>query len=157
MVREEGVRGWYAGLVPLWCRQVPYTVIKFLSFERVASLLFAYHPTPKRQMSAPQQLSVVFTAGYIAGLLCAVVSHPADVLVSQMYKDRSMAGGLVQRCGRVVEHVGSKGLWAGLAPRVLMVGTLTGLQWLIYGTFKAAVGLPTPGEVVGVVTVPHRD
>ena len=155
LLREEGVRGLYAGLVPLWARQVPYTVIKFLSFERVASLLFAYHPTPKQRMTAAQQLSVVFTAGCTAGVLCAVASHPADVLVSHLYKDSGLGGGLVERCRRVVGEVGYRGLWAGLAPRVLMVGTLTGLQWLIYGTFKAAVGLPTPGEVVEVLQVAH--
>ena len=156
LLREEGLRGLYAALVPLWGRQVPYTVIKFLSFERVASLLYSYHPTPKAEMSHRQQLAVVFTAGYIAGVLCGVVSHPADVLVSQMYRGEVKGGGVVERCRRVYGRVGFRGLWAGLAPRVLMIGTLTGMQWLLYGAFKAYVGLPTPGEAVGVVRVRHR-
>jgi len=41
--------------------------------------------------------------------------------------------------------IGFKGLWTGFLPRVIMIGTLTGLQWFLYGAFKAAVGLPTPG------------
>jgi len=41
--------------------------------------------------------------------------------------------------------IGFAGLWTGFWPRVVMIGTLTGLQWFIYGAFKAAAGLPTPG------------
>ena len=39
-------------------------------------------PTPKEQCSKTMQLGVSFAAGYIAGVLCAIVSHPADNLVS---------------------------------------------------------------------------
>lgn len=39
-------------------------------------------PTPKEQCSKPLQLGVSFAGGYIAGIFCAVVSHPADNLVS---------------------------------------------------------------------------
>ena len=114
-------------------------------------------------MSRPQQLTVVFTAGYLAGILCGLVSHPADVLVSHLYKAESPSAtpgastGLVARCREIVYGrggvggIGMGGLWAGLGPRLLMVGTLTGMQWLIYGSFKAAMGLPTPGDVVVVV------
>lgn len=45
----------------------------------------------------------------------------------------------------VVKQLGWKGLWTGLGPRIVMIGTLTGLQWLIYDTFKVYVGLPTTG------------
>ena len=161
MLREEGLRGLYKGLVPLWARQVPYTAIKFAAFERAASLLYALHGTPKARMSYAQQLGVVFAAGYIAGVLCGVVSHPADVLVSHMYK-APMQGGVLARSSRVLwgsdgaKGIGFRGLWAGLGPRVVMIGTLTGLQWLLYGAFKAWVGLPTPGEAVGAVRVVHR-
>lgn len=45
----------------------------------------------------------------------------------------------------VVKQLGWKGLWTGLGPRIVMIGTLTGLQWLFYDTFKVYVGLPTTG------------
>ena len=44
-----------------------------------------------------------------------------------------------------VKGIGFGGLWAGLGPRVVMIGTLTGLQWFVYGAFKTAIGLPAPG------------
>ena len=160
MLRKEGVGSLYAGLVPLWARQVPYTVIKFLSFERIATALFSYSPITKEGMTRPQQLTVVFTAGYLAGVLCGLVSHPADVLVSHLYQSTTAVSdnrGLLARCRDIVYGrggvggIGMRGLWAGLGPRLFMVGSLTGLQWLIYGSFKAAIGLPTPGDVIVVV------
>jgi solute carrier family 25 phosphate transporter 3 len=30
---EEGISGFYKGIVPLWCRQIPYTIVKFVAFE----------------------------------------------------------------------------------------------------------------------------
>jgi solute carrier family 25 phosphate transporter 3 len=31
------------------------------------------------------QLSVTFVSGYMAGILCAIASHPADTILSLMY------------------------------------------------------------------------
>jgi len=36
------------------------------------------------------------------------------------------------------------GLWKGLGPRILMIGTLTALQWFIYDSVKVAFRLPRP-------------
>ena len=38
----------------------------------------------------------------------------------------------------------TKGLWAGLGPRIIMIGTLTALQWFIYDSVKVAFRLPRP-------------
>jgi solute carrier family 25 (mitochondrial phosphate transporter), member 3 len=77
---------------------------------------------------------VTFLAGYWAGIFCAIVSHPADTMVSIMNKK----GGTV---GSIYNEIGFSGLWNGLGARIIMVGTLTGLQWWIYDSFKVACGL----------------
>jgi solute carrier family 25 phosphate transporter 3 len=150
-ISQEGFSNLYAGIGPLWARQVPYTIIKFMAFERIAEAIYKVLPKPKSEMSKTEQMGVVFTAGYIAGVLCGAVSHPADTMVSKINKLK-MEGGLMTKMRAIysgtstVPGIGFKGLWAGFTPRVIMIGTLTGLQWFIYGTFKAAVGLPTPGS-----------
>lgn len=40
MVQSEGINAFYKGLVPLWCRQIPYTMMKFASFEKTLELLY---------------------------------------------------------------------------------------------------------------------
>jgi solute carrier family 25 (mitochondrial phosphate transporter), member 3 len=139
--REEGLNGFYKGLAPLWGRQVPYTVVKFVAFERVVSAFYQYVFTqPKESYSKPTQLSITFASGYIAGVFCAIVSHPADTIVSKLNQnDKATIGGIVKEMGMFA--LATK----GLAARIIMIGTLTGLQWWIYDTFKVAVGLKASG------------
>lgn len=150
MLRTEGLGGLYAGLVPLWCRQIPYTVVKFTSFEAIADQLFAVMPKKKADMSQAEQLGVVFSAGYLAGILCATISHPADILVSKV-NSVSSQGSFVSKAKLIYSGnatqpgIGFKGLWVGLPARIVMIGTLTGLQWFLYGAFKQHFGLPAPG------------
>merc|ERR1712160_117832 len=96
IMQAEGWSGFYKGIAPLWCRQIPYTIVKFVAFEKTVRYLYAnVFTAPRESYSKNFQLMVTFMAG----------------------------------------------LWAGLGARIFMVGTLTGLQWWIYDTFKVAMGL----------------
>lgn len=56
----------YKGVVPLWMRQIPYTMMKFACFERTVELLYKFVvPKPRSECSKPEQLVVTFVAGYI--------------------------------------------------------------------------------------------
>jgi len=149
-IRNEGFANLYAGIAPLWARQIPYTIIKFMAFERIAEFFYSLIGKPKSELRKHEQLAVVFTAGYAAGVLCGAVSHPADTLVSKINKLK-MDGGLGDKVKMIYygtpssPGIGFKGLWGGFVPRVIMIGTLTGLQWFIYGAFKTAYGMPAPG------------
>jgi len=112
---------------------------KFFFFEKVVKLFYTHVFTKERkEYSKATQLSITFASGYIAGVVCAIVSHPADTIVSKMGK-----GG--QGPVEILQQLGFKGVWKGLATRIIMIGTLTGLQWWIYDTFKTAYGLGTSG------------
>lgn len=46
--KTEGLNGFYKSLVPLWCRQIPYTMMKFACFEKTIELLYKYvEPSPQ--------------------------------------------------------------------------------------------------------------
>jgi solute carrier family 25 phosphate transporter 3 len=142
LVREQGVSGLYKGLVPLWLRQIPYTIMKFTAFESVVEMIYKTALSkPKEEYNKVQQLAVSFIGGYIAGVFCAVVSHPADVVVSKLNKVQDAT------IGQIVSELGFKSMWSGLLPRIFMIGTLTALQWFIYDSFKVYVGLPTTGAI----------
>merc|ERR1711970_483260 len=139
ILKEEGVNGFYKSLVPLWGRQIPYTMMKFACFEKTVEFLYAnVVPKPRAECTKGEQLIVTFAAGYIAGVFCAIVSHPADTLVS--YLNKAQGSGI----GDAVKVLGWKGLWGGLGPRIIMIGTLTALQWFIYDGVKVQLGLPRP-------------
>jgi len=87
---NEGVNGFYKGLSPLWMRQVPYTMVKFAAFENTVKAFYKYAFTkPKDSYSKSTQLMITFLSGYWAGIFCAIVSHPADTMVSILNKKSS--------------------------------------------------------------------
>lgn len=143
-VQQEGVAGLFKGVTPLWGRQIPYTMMKFAAFENVVQALYKYVvPKPRAECSKGEQLGVSFAAGYIAGVLCAVVSHPADNLVSKLNATKGVSA------REIISEMGWVALFTrGLPLRIIMIGTLTGLQWGIYDAFKVSVGLPTTGAEV---------
>lgn len=66
----------YKGVVPLWMRQIPYTMMKFACFERTVELLYKYVvPKPRSECSKPEQLVVTFVAGYIGKLHRRCTQH----------------------------------------------------------------------------------
>jgi len=137
--RSEGLMGFYKGLPPLWMRQIPYTMMKFACFERTVELLYQHVvPKPRADCTKSEQLVVTFVAGYIAGVFCAIVSHPADTIVSKLNK-----GAGASAMG-ILKELGPMGVWGGLFPRIIMIGTLTALQWFIYDSVKVVFKLPRP-------------
>jgi len=133
----------FGSLVPLWGRQVPYTMIKFVGFYLTADWIYAElakRGVQKSSLSEGTQLAITFAAGYWAGIFCAIATQPMDNLVS-------MKGNPINKSkswGEMAKEAGAKTLFTkGLGTRVFMIGTLTGLQWWIYGTTKSVMGFGT--------------
>ena len=144
-LRKEGLFGFYKGITPLLMRQVPYTMVKFAAFEKTVEFFYRNIFTKgKKNYSKATQLSVTFLSGYWAGIFCAIVSHPADTMVSKLNKVKSNDP-VMTSIKKIYGEIGLAGLWRGLSTRIIMIGTLTGLQWWIYDSFKTAVGLQTTG------------
>lgn len=142
---KEGIAGLYKGIVPLWGRQIPYTMCKFATFEETVKMIYKQLGHPKESYGGLAQTGVSFLGGYIAGIACAVISHPADVMVSKLNADRQPGESAGKAMTRIYGNIGFSGLWNGLPVRIVMIGTLTAFQWLIYDSFKVYCGLPTTG------------
>ena len=83
-----------------------------------------YHRLPgkKSDYSGGAQTAVAFSGGYLAGILCAIVSHPADVMVSKLNASRQPSEAFGAAVGRIYKDIGFGGLWAGLPVRIVMIG-----------------------------------
>lgn len=121
--------------------------MKFAAFERTVEAIYTYFLSHKKhEYNKLQQLGVTFAAGYWAGIFCAIVSHPADTIVSKLNNVKRAEGeGAFVAIKSIARDLGFGGIWRGLGARIVMIGTLTALQWFIYDTFKVYVGLPTSG------------
>jgi solute carrier family 25 phosphate transporter 3 len=117
-------------------------MVKFLAFERIVELTYKMLPGEKKDYNKLQQIGITTFSGYSAGILCAIVSQPADNVISMLNKDKNATIGGILRDPKI--NMSSLFL-KGLGPRIVMVGTLTSLQWCIYDVFKTIVGFPTSG------------
>ncbi|RYP05424.1 hypothetical protein DL765_009840 [Monosporascus sp. GIB2] len=85
MARVEGLRGFYAGFVPLLAKQIPYAVGQFSVQEAAVEAIYrALGPERKARLTHLQSTGVELGSGIAAG--AAVLSHPADTLLSAINK-----------------------------------------------------------------------
>lgn len=141
ILKEEGVaRGFYSGFGPILFKQVPYTMTKFVVYERVSEAILSSMSTPKDQLSAGTLTTVNLGSGLIAGAAAAIVSQPADTLLSKINKQKGAEGSIVTRLATLAKELGVRGLFLGLGPRIVMVGALTSGQFAIYGDLKRVLG-----------------
>jgi solute carrier family 25 phosphate transporter 3 len=139
MLKNEGVGAFYAGFGPILFKQVPYTMTKFVAFEKVSELVFKQFP--KETLSDGQQTVANLGSGLIAGFAAAIVSQPADTMLSKINKTKGLPGeGTTSRLIKISKELGLKGSFSGIGARLFMVGPLTAGQFAIYGDLKKALG-----------------
>ena len=148
ILKEEGVGSFYNGFTPILFKQIPYNIAKFLVFERASDAIFAAVGTPKNQLSESKLTLINLSAGIIAGCSAAFVSQPADTLLSKVNKTKKAPGqSTIGLLGQLAKQLGVVGSFAGLPTRLVMVGTLTSLQFTIYGHIKKMLNCPKAVEL----------
>ncbi|KAI6387768.1 mitochondrial phosphate carrier protein [Pyricularia oryzae] len=146
ILKNEGVGAFYSGFVPILFKQIPYTVTKFVAFEKVSEFIFSQ--LDKSSLSSGGQTAVNLGSGLIAGFAAAIVSQPADTMLSKINKTKGMPGeGVVSRLVKIGGELGVRGSFAGLPTRLFMVGGLTAGQFAIYGDIKKALGATNGVEI----------
>jgi len=142
ILREEGVlRGFYSGFGPILFKQIPYTMAKFVVYEIAAENIYKSIGKSKDQLSSGANDAVNLGSGVIAGAAAAIISQPADTLLSKINKTKGAEGeSISSRLVGLSKQLGVRGLFLGLGPRIVMVATLTAGQFAIYGRIKAALG-----------------
>eukprot|EP01083_Nonionella_stella_P073076 197341_1 len=142
MLKTEGIGGFYAGLGPILAKQVPYTMAKFAVQGSAADAIYSSMGKSPSDLSSGQNIGVSLASGVVAGVAAAIISHPADTLLSKINKAGAGGDGpLVQRLANIAKEVGFVNLCTvGLIPRCVMIGTLTAGQFGIFDTVMNALG-----------------
>lgn len=150
LAREEGFRGFYSGFVPLLFKQVPYAVGQFSVHEAAVEVIYrSIGSERKAKLTQLESTGVELTSGIMAGVAAAVLSHPADTLLSAMNKGSGdPKQGATARMFSLAREFGPKRLLlSGLGPRVLMTCGLVAGQFVIYAQCKALTGAPPGIEI----------
>ena len=151
LAREEGVfRGFYSGFVPLLCKQVPFAIGQFTVHEAAVEGIYRVIGTERRaRLTQLESTGVELTSGIAAGVAAAVLSHPADTLLSAVNKGAGDRGQSVMgRMFALAREFGPKRLLlTGLGPRLVMTCGLVSGQFVIYAQCKALTGAPPGVEI----------
>ena len=130
MAKTEGIGGFYAGFAPILAKQIPYTCAKFVVQGTAADTLYASMGKSPAELSSTTNLGISLLSGVIAGVASAVISHPADTLLSKVNKKGAGGDGpMMTRLANIAKEIGFVKLCTvGLIPRCVMIGTLTAGQ-----------------------------
>jgi len=142
IIQQDGViKGFYSGFGPILFKQIPYTMAKFAVQGWAAEKIYTASGLTVAKASKQQQFSVALGSGVIAGVAAAIISHPADTLLSMINKSETAGGtgSIASRLMNLAKQVGFQKLClTGLGARCVMIGTLTAGQ---FGLFDVVMNL----------------
>ncbi|KAL5338447.1 mitochondrial carrier domain-containing protein [Aspergillus crustosus] len=139
ILKNEGIGAFYSGFGPILFKQVPYTMAKFVAFEKFSEAI--YDVLDKNSLSDAGKTGVNLGSGLLAGFAAAIVSQPADTMLSKINKTQGLPGeGTTSRLIKIAKELGLKGSFSGIGARLFMVGTITAGQFAIYGDIKRLLG-----------------
>jgi len=138
IIQEDGVvKGFYSGFGPILFKQIPYTMAKFAVQGAAAEAICNTTGADK------SSVSVSLTSGVIAGVAAAIISHPADTLLSMISKNPTAGGtgSIPSRLMNLAQEAGIQKLcFTGLGARCVMIGSLTAGQFGIFDTLMRSIG-----------------
>jgi len=143
IIKQDGiVKGFYSGFGPILFKQIPYTMAKFAVQGYAAEKIFAAGKIDPTTASSSTVLTVSVSSGVIAGVAAAIISHPADTLLSLVNKEGAGgSGSITSRLWNIAKEVGPAKLCLnGLIPRCVMVGTLTAGQFAVFDAVMPLLG-----------------
>mmetsp|Transcript_136380 Transcript_136380/g.192880 ORF Transcript_136380/g.192880 Transcript_136380/m.192880 type:complete len:311 (+) Transcript_136380:58-990(+) len=143
ILKNDGlIRGFYSGFAPILFKQIPYTMAKFAVQGAAAERIYKSMGKTPKDLSSGMNVSISLASGVIAGVAAAIISHPADTLLSLVNKEGAGGSGTVmQRLRVLAKETGPKKLClVGLGPRCVMIGSLTAGQFAIFDTILNLTG-----------------
>jgi solute carrier family 25 phosphate transporter 3 len=109
----------------------------FVVYENAQGI--AYKTINKSTASNTTQTAVNLGSGLLAGFAAALVSQPADTMLSKINKTSRLPGeGTISRLLKIAKELGLCGSYSGIGPRLVMVGGMDAGQFAIYGSIKKA-------------------
>jgi solute carrier family 25 phosphate transporter 3 len=137
------IKGFYSGFGPILLKQIPYTMAKFAVQGWAAEKIMTVTGKKQSDLGDGGKMALALSSGVIAGVAAAIISHPADTLLSMVNKNETAGGTgtIMQRVMRLAKETGFKKLaLQGLGARCVMIGSLTAGQFAIYDSVMALTG-----------------
>lgn len=131
--KANGVRGLYQGYAGQISRDVPFRVAQLVSYELVKTAWAKARGSPVNAKTGEVELKAWESTcvGAIAGSASAAVTTPLDVLKTRLMTTTQYSG-VWNALTTISREEGLKGLFGGLAPRVLYIGPSCAIFFVVY-------------------------
>ena len=139
--RKEGVRGLWRGVGPTVQRAAIITASQIPSYDHTKHALL-------NNKVMHEGLRLHFVSSMVAGLVCAIVTSPVDVIKTRIMNQKIMAkeNGLLYKSTldclyKTVKFEGILGLYKGFIPNWMRIGPHTIITFLIFEQLRRFAGL----------------
>jgi len=141
--KESGLVGYYEGLNAILFKEIPFALCKFAVFDAVCQFIYDRYPAARESLFSALLVSVI--GGAISGAISAVVSHPADTVLTSLYSEEGTGatseedldkGDVVGAMREKIASGGLGSLFVGVGPRVFFAAALLGSEFLLYDYLK---------------------
>lgn len=155
-IKKDDLKPLFSGFAPIVSRELPFAITKFLVFDLLAKTIVALLNSqgnlvePVQVGVGPTGLAVSAVAGAVAGIAGAIISHPADLILTLQSSSAKSEGSdkdgeeeetkstdwrplvkeLLEKDGGVAN------LFVGLPARALFFFLVIGLQFFLYDFVK---------------------
>ncbi|KAK9103626.1 hypothetical protein Sjap_020880 [Stephania japonica] len=145
ILQKGGLPSLYAGWTAVLCRNIPHSIIKFYTYEKLKQLI----QSPAELNSPPNTFQMLLCGG-LAGSTAALFTTPFDVVKTRLQTQihlQQIPGSLIKYEGvldalqEIFKHEGLKGLYRGLTPRLIMYVSQGAIFFASYEFFKSVLCL----------------
>ena len=137
-------------------KQVPYTIMKQVSFDYFTSSLYTLSSYLQSTTSnfLFNKFEISLLSAFSSSILACIASHPGDVLLTETYKggNKSIMNDVDKErtiftiSETIYKMDGINGFYSGFQPRLVHVASIITTQLILYDFIKQFLGLPVTGS-----------
>mmetsp|Transcript_27265 Transcript_27265/g.41026 ORF Transcript_27265/g.41026 Transcript_27265/m.41026 type:complete len:324 (+) Transcript_27265:157-1128(+) len=144
LIKEDGFLNLFGGIWAMLSKQVPYTMAKQVSFDIVATALYAIFAA-KGLEAVDIKWVVSVLAAFVASIFACISSQPGDMILTETYKGKS-GNNFFGVIGNIHKSGGVPAFFTGTGARIVHVSSIITSQLVIYDIVKQLLGLPATGS-----------
>lgn len=124
VVKENGIRGLFAGFGTTALRDAPFAGIYVYFYENLKQIL-----TDSYSLS---RTTTNMSSGILAGLAATVLTNPFDLIKTRIQLDKKQYPNLIRGVLRVLKEDGVPGFFRGMLPRLIRKSISSAISWTVY-------------------------
>lgn len=138
MLSEEGIQAFVDAIPIFLVRNVPYAMTKFTIFDLSTERIYQNFPAAQEDIRLSLLVSLI--GGVLGGTAAAVVSNPADALISELKKSKSDISPQ-EAVSIMLERNGIASFFKGLPLRMVFYSLVASLTFVVYDFVRFLLGI----------------